>query len=255
MPAIPAHLTTCTRLRVRSIPTIDFNILRRGNRMSEDERHAEPPYARYLGRLVRYSPNFDFFFIKPVRRKAVHWLQLGPGDRVLDLGCGGGGSLPHLVHADGPKGVVLGVDVSPQSCRNARQRIKRNRWENVEIVEGAAQRVQLSGTYDGVLMFAAPDVFASEAALANVLPHLRDGARIVFFGAKLSDSRLGAILNPLLQGMVARLSPATPVPDERPWTLIAEHVDELRVEQYFGGSMFLASGTLKKARHLPSSAR
>jgi SAM-dependent methyltransferase len=214
--------------------------------MSDDKGHAEPPYARRLSRLVRHFPNFDFFFIKPVRRKAVDWLQLRQGDRVLDLGCGGGGSLPHLVHAVGAKGFVLGVDISPQSCMNARRRIEANGWDNVEIVEAAAHEVHLSGTYDGMLMFAAPDVFASEAALANILPHLRDHARIVFFGAKLSDRPMGAILNPVLERMVARLSPATPVPDEQPWSLIAGHVDGLRVEPYFGGSMFLASGTLRK---------
>lgn len=214
--------------------------------MSDDERHPEPPYARYLSRLVRRFPNFDFSFIEPVRRKAVDWLQLRPGDRVLDLGCGGGGSLPHLVRAVGATGSVLGVDVSPQSCVNARRRIQVNRWENVEIVQAAAQEVRLSGMYDGVLMFAAPDVFASGAALANIIPHLRDEARIVFFGAKHSDRRMGAILNPLLARMVARLSPTTPIPEERPWAVIAEHVDEFRVEEYFFGSMFLASGTLRK---------
>lgn len=214
--------------------------------MSDGKRHPEPPYARHLSRLVRHFPDFDFFFIKPVRRKAVDWLHLGKGDRVLDVGCGGGGSVPHLVHAVGAKGFVLGVDVSPQSCMNARRRIESNGWANVEIVEAAAQEVHLSGTYDGALMFAAPDVFASEVALANILPHLRDGARIVFFGAKRSDRGVGAILNPLLKRMVSRLSPATPIPGERPWALIAGHLDELRVEQYFGGSMFLASGIVSK---------
>jgi SAM-dependent methyltransferase len=214
--------------------------------MSDDKRSPEPPYARSLSRLVRFFPNFDFFFIKPVRRRAVEWLHLRQGDRVLDLGCGGGGSLPHLVHAVGAKGFVLGVDISPQSCMNARRRIESNRWDNVEIVEAAAQDVHLSGMYDSMLMFAAPDVFASEAAWANIFPHLRDNARVVFFGAKLSDQRMGAILNLLLRRMVTRLSPATPIPDEQPWRLIAGHVDEFRVEQYFFGSMFLASGTLRK---------
>jgi SAM-dependent methyltransferase len=116
--------------------------------MSDDKGHAEPPYARRLSRLVRHFPNFDFFFIKPVRRKAVDWLQLRQGDRVLDLGCGGGGSLPHLVHAVGAKGFVLGVDISPQSCMNARRRIEANGWDNVEIVEAAAHEVHLSGTYE-----------------------------------------------------------------------------------------------------------
>lgn len=207
--------------------------------------HPEAPYARYLSRLIRPFPNFDFFFIKPIRRKAVDWLALRPGQRVLDLGCGSGGSLPYLARAVGETGTVTGVDISPQSCRNARRRVAANGWPNVEIVEAPAQDVGLRGVYDGALMFAAPDVYASEAALRNVLPCLRENARVVFFGARLSDAGLGKMLNPMLRGAFARLSPATPVPDREPWALLAKHLNGLRVERYLAGAMFLAGGTLR----------
>jgi hypothetical protein len=112
------------------------------------------------------------------------------------------------------------------------------------VTESGAQAVRLSGTYDGVLMFAAPDVYASTAALANVFPHLRDGARVVIFGAKFSDVGVGRLLNPLLRMLVATLSPATPIPDKAPWKILAEHVDDVEVEEYFFGAMFLASGSV-----------
>lgn len=212
--------------------------------MNENQHGAEAPYARYLSRLIRPFPNFDFFFIKPVREKAVEWLQLKQGGRVLDIGCGPGGSFPYLVQAVGASGEVVGVDVSPQSCINARKRIERNGWPNVSVFEGGAQEVPLNGTFDGVLMFAAPDVFASETALENIFLHLRENARVVFFGAKMSDGRLGQLLNPVLRKAVAKLSPATPIPDEAPWKLVASRVKSLHVEEYFFGLMFLASGSV-----------
>jgi ubiquinone/menaquinone biosynthesis C-methylase UbiE len=92
-----------------------------------DNRELTPPYARYLVRLIRPFPNFDVFFMKPFRRKAVQLLQLNPGDRVLDGGCGPGGSFPYLVEAVGPSGEVVGVEISPEIAINARWRIEKNR--------------------------------------------------------------------------------------------------------------------------------
>jgi hypothetical protein len=104
----------------------------------------------------------------------------------------------------------------------------------------------LTGLYDAALMFAAPDVYASEAALENIFPHLREGARVAIFGAKLSDNSSGRLLNPVLRKVVATFSPATPMPDEEPWKMLATRMDGFRVEEYFFGSMFLAGGTVAK---------
>ena len=153
-----------------------------------------PPYGRYLSRLTKPFPDFDFSFIKPVRRTAVELLKLKPGDRVLDVGCGPGGSFPFLVHAVGPTGQVVGVELSPVHSELARRRIASNQWKNVEVVQAAAQEVSLTGTFAGLLMFAAPDVYASKEALENIRPHLRDNARVAAFGAKLShEARRGGV--------------------------------------------------------------
>lgn len=215
--------------------------------MKKNSHGVEAPYARYLSRAIRPFPDFDFFFIKSVRAKAVEWLRLQQGERVLDLGCGPGGSFPFLVEVVGASGSVIGVDIGHQSCINARRRIERNGWKNVEVIEAPAQDVRLTGIYDAALMFAAPDVFASEAALENIFPHLRDGARVAIFGAKLSDRFPGRLLNPVLRKVVATLSPATPVPDDQPWKILAKRIDGLQVEEYFFGSMFLAAGSLAGA--------
>jgi ubiquinone/menaquinone biosynthesis C-methylase UbiE len=42
------------------------------------------------------------------------------GDRVLDVGCGPGGSFPYLVHAVGQSGQVIGVEISPEISINAK---------------------------------------------------------------------------------------------------------------------------------------
>lgn len=213
--------------------------------MKEATKDSTPPYG-YLIRLTRAFPDFDFSFIKPVRRKAVELLNLEAGDRVLDVGCGPGGSFPYLVDAVGASGEVVGVEISREISVSARKRIAKNRWKNVEVIEAAAQDVQLTGMFNGLLMFAAADVYASEEALKNIFPHLRDNARVAAFGAKFSSKRLGIILNPVLRMLFNLSFSTTPRPNYEPWHLLAKRVEELKIEEYFFGSMFLASGYIAR---------
>jgi ubiquinone/menaquinone biosynthesis C-methylase UbiE len=117
-----------------------------------EEKKVRPLYGRVLSWVTRPFPDFDFSFIKPVRQRAVELLNLKPGDRVLDVGCGPDGSFPFLVPAVGSSGKVVGVEISPEVSFNARKRIARNKWENVEVIEAAAQEVHLTGTFDGLLI-------------------------------------------------------------------------------------------------------
>ena len=163
--------------------------------MALERKDLTPPYG-YLVRLFRPFPDFDPPFIKPVRQKAVELLHLRAGDRVLDVGCGPGGSFPYLVHAVGQSGQVVGVEISPEISINANRRIAKNGWTNVEVIEAAAEDVYLTGLFDAVLMFAAPDVYASEEALENIVPHLRGNARVAAFGA--FEQRIGKKPEPSL---------------------------------------------------------
>ncbi len=212
--------------------------------MKEKTKDLTPLYGKYLIRLTRPFPDFDFSFIKPVRQKAVKLLNLKPGSRVLDVGCGPGGSFPYLVHAVGSSGKVVGVEISAEISVNARKRMAKNNWENVEVIEAAAEDVGLSGMFDGLIMFGAPDVYASEAALENIFPHLKKGARVAAFGAKFSSNRLGGILNPVLRTLYKLSFSTTPSLNYKPWEMLAKRVEKLEVEEYFFGTMFLGSGSV-----------
>jgi cyclopropane fatty-acyl-phospholipid synthase-like methyltransferase len=211
-----------------------------------ENRELTPPYARLTVRMIRPFPNFDFFFVKSLRRKAASLLQLKPGGRVLDVGCGPGGSFPYLVDAVGPQGQVVGVEISPETAINARKRIAKNAWNNVQVVVSAAEKASLEGQFDGLLMFAAPDIYASPLALASLYPHLSSGARVVVFGGKLSRHRFREIPNLLFATVFSKLTfPSTPRMDYEPWALLKSRVHDLQVEEHFFGWMFLAWGSIE----------
>ena len=210
----------------------------------------DPLYARYLVHLTRPFPNFDFSFIRPVRQRAVELLQLRPGDRVIDAGCGSGGSFPFLLDRVGSGGEVVGIEISPGTIINTRKRIAQNKWKNVHVIEGDAKKVELTGVFDGLLMFAAPDVFASEDALSNIFPHLKENARVAIFGAKFSPRKYGWILNGLLRLAIARLSFSSgPQLESEPWIKLKKRLVKIEVKEYFFGWMFVAWGSVAGNDH------
>jgi arsenite methyltransferase len=78
-----------------------------------------------------------------ISAKTIRRMELRPGERVLDLGCGSGWAtrlLARLV-ADGPDGFgqVVGVDVSDEMIRQARAASKD--FENILYVWGSAQQI------------------------------------------------------------------------------------------------------------------
>ena len=209
-------------------------------------KNLTPPYARFLVHFIRPFPNFDFFFIKSLREKAIELLRLSPGNRVLDVGCGWGGCFPYLVKAVGPRGEIIGVEISPEMARNARNRVRRNDWRNVRVVEEPAESAELVGQFDGLLLFAAQDVLTSPRALDNLFSHLKGGARVVVFSAKLTNRAPGAPFNSLLRKIFSRLTFSSSAPiDYEPWRLIRERVPDLSIEEHMLGLMFLAWGTAK----------
>jgi SAM-dependent methyltransferase len=79
----------------------------------------------------------------------LHRIGVGPGWRVLDLGCGPLGVLDVLSAAVGPTGRVVGLDRDPRFLEMAARSLRERRLDRVELVEADATDTGLAaGSFD-----------------------------------------------------------------------------------------------------------
>ncbi len=94
----------------------------------------------------------------------VRLAGLQPGDAVLDIGCGTGVLLPHLLAAVGERGSVTAIDFAENMVAKARAKIGQR--ENVTYVAGDIWSFAPETVYDAVFCF-------------NFFPHAADKPRFV----------------------------------------------------------------------------
>jgi demethylmenaquinone methyltransferase/2-methoxy-6-polyprenyl-1,4-benzoquinol methylase len=190
--------------------------------------------AWFYDRLVRRAT-------ERLRREAVERLALRTGDRVLDLGCGTGLSLPLLQAAVGRSGVVYGVEISPEMLSRANAKVRAAGWPNVRLLEANAESFELDDPVDGILCFYTHDIMLSPTALPRAIRHLKPGGRVVAAGGKLVHGWRGWLINPLT---VLYSLPAVTTLDlgrsHEPFAIMRELLAGLTVEERMLGSQYLA---------------
>ena len=126
---------------------------------------------------------------------AIRRLDLKPGESVLDLGCGTGLSFDTLQQGVGPEGRIIGVELSPEMLEIAHEKVERNGWENVTLIQGDAQTVKVPGPLDAVLAFFVPEILISPPAVTRAMDSMNPGGRLVAAGVKHAQGVLGPLFN------------------------------------------------------------
>jgi SAM-dependent methyltransferase len=175
------------------------------------------------------------------RRQVVARLAPLPGEVILDVGCGTGLNFKAIRDAVGPGGRLIGVELSPRMLDVARARIERHGWANVEVVQADVAEADIPATADAALLCAVHDVMRSPSALANVLDHLRDGARIVAGGPKWARwARSDGLSSNFATWRMNRECVTTFEGFRRPWSHLEHLVEDLVVDEVFGGGGYIA---------------
>ncbi|GBQ94987.1 phosphatidylethanolamine N-methyltransferase [Acetobacter nitrogenifigens DSM 23921 = NBRC 105050] len=127
------------------------------------------------------------------RRRAVAAVNALPGERVLEVGVGTGLALPHYV----PGKRITGIDLSSDMLARARERVRRERLNNVEmLLEMDAEDTRFpDASFDiAVAMFVASVVPHPRRLLKELKRVVRPGGHILFVNHFLAPNGLrGAV--------------------------------------------------------------
>lgn len=139
----------------------------------------------YRKRARRYDLTANLFYLVgfrewSYRKQAVKELYLQPGDTVIELGCGTGINFSLLEQAVGPEGRIIGVDLTDAMLDQARRRVDRHGWINVDLVRRDATNYYYQDEVAGILtsfsIMAMPDYDSIIQRSAESLP---PGKRLV----------------------------------------------------------------------------
>lgn len=137
---------------------------------------AEAEATRLKRQIANLAPDSDAQFDA---------IGIKPGERVIDLGCGPGGTLHLLAKRVGRTGSVLGVDRSPHFVEQARRFVDDLGLSQVEVREGDAYDTGLPrGGFDGAHMrLVLVNVPEPERIVREMVSLVRPGGWVASFEA------------------------------------------------------------------------
>jgi ubiquinone/menaquinone biosynthesis C-methylase UbiE len=205
-----------------------------------DQTAIERAYRNWAKVYDWLTPAYLLGNEKRLRLETIGSLHLQPGQTVLDIACGTGRNFPLILEKIGPTGKLVGLDYTDAMLARAQQRVERAGWNNVELIQADAARIDLAQTFDAAMCTLAVGVIPDyRSALDRMAAHLKPGGWLAIGDAKRSSGRDGVAFNWLadLLGYGAAEDMT-----RRPWESLREMLGSYHYEEWFSGFFYVAGG-------------
>jgi demethylmenaquinone methyltransferase/2-methoxy-6-polyprenyl-1,4-benzoquinol methylase len=205
-------------------------------------RHRGPENSAALAQYRRRARYYDqeLALFEPLREQAITALKLRSGETVLDVGCGTGLSFGLLERQVGAQGRIIGIEQCPEMMAKAGSRVQRSRWRNVELICAPAASAQFETQADAALFHFTHDILREDAALENVLRHLKPGAHVVTAGLQWAPFWMwpanGFVLAAALYSVTALDGLS------KPWDKLARRLRNVVYSDALLGGIYIVSG-------------
>lgn len=201
----------------------------------------------YQKRADWYNVSANAYYILGLRefayrKKAVCALELNPGDTVIELGCGTGLNFGLLHRQIGPQGRIVGVDLTEKMLEKARQRIQRNKWSNMSLVQSDAALYEFPKRVNGVIStFALTLVPEYDAVIRRAAKALAPGGRLVVLDFKMPTGWPMWLVRTFAQ-LTRPFGVTMDLAERHLWESMGHHLEMVAFEELYFGSIFICAG-------------
>ena len=135
--------------------------------------------TRYYTTQSRFYDATRWIFLYG-RQRLVEQLDIQPGERVLEIGCGTGANFDAIESRLRNSGELIGIDCSAPMLRKANERVQRKGWTNVRLVDLEYGKESITRGKADVVMFSYSLSMISDWRMALACGHseLWAGGRI-----------------------------------------------------------------------------
>lgn len=205
----------------------------------------------YRSRAKNYDVTANLYYLigfreLAYRKRAVQALKLAPAQTVVEVGCGTGLNFPLLQHEVGPTGRIIGIDLTDAMLEQAHQRVRKEGWLNVELIQTDAAAYQFPQLVNGILStFAMTLIPGYDRTIKQGAEALTPGGRFSILDLKKPENlpnwvfRLGVFITEPF-GVSAKIA------KRRPWEAMQKYLPQTSNTKLFGGLAYLAVGEAQR---------
>jgi len=201
----------------------------------------------YAKRAEHYDVSANLYYLlgfreAHYRKLAVRALDAARGDTVVEIGCGTGLNFGYLQERIGEKGHIIGVDLSAEMLEQAADRINRNGWKNVSLVNRDAARYDLPDEMScAISTFALTLVPEYDAVVRRISAALGGAGRMVVLDLRKPERWPDWLLNAAV-ALTRPFGVTLDLAERKPWRAMERHFSRVEYQELFGGFAFLANG-------------
>ena len=201
----------------------------------------------YRKRAGNYDLSANLYYLigfreAKYRKLAISKLGLNEGNTAVEIGCGTGLNFGYILDCIGKNGKLIGIDLTDAMLAKAKERVLKNNWGNVELVNIDASKYDFPPNINAVYStFALTLVPEYEEIISKASQALTSDGKLVILDLKQPEKwplwlvKFGVLIT-------KPFGVSLDIADRKLWEVMEKYFQNVTVQKIYGGFAYIAVG-------------